>query len=229
MKVCDWFHTLNWPSFISYVVSKRNQTKQRSLFNHSPLEIVSSVKAAQNLKLARAYKTIELSKKVGLDPVYYPGDYVRIPIEKKLFDKSFLPAYSSDIYEVKKVIPSQPLTYVLKPLDGDRVLARRWYAKELSKVLLPQVRDTDDLKEAGETSEQQKGETEKQPKAEVEKQFYVHSQRELPGRLLRSGTSTQTQQQFELRDKKNPKFSKFVTPKELEELKSAGKIHPPPS
>lgn len=57
-------------------------------------------------------------------------------IDKKNFEKGYLPNWGKEIYLVSKRFPTQPPTYQVKSLDG---LEYEWkyYKEELQKVKFP--------------------------------------------------------------------------------------------
>ena len=70
---------------------------------------------------------------------YKIGDYVRIPILKKTFDKSYLQNYMDEVFIVKKIVYRPPV-YVYKLMDNDgKPLNKDYYAEELVRVFHPSV------------------------------------------------------------------------------------------
>lgn len=66
------------------------------------------------------------------------GDKVRISKYKKIFDKSYHPNWSYEVYTVQKIQNTNPTTYVLK--DGrDQILKGCFYEMELMKTKYPDV------------------------------------------------------------------------------------------
>ena len=61
------------------------------------------------------------------------GDYVRISIEKNLFEKSYSPNYSKEIYVICKLIASNPPRYNICSLDAEE-FSYNFYTEELQKV-----------------------------------------------------------------------------------------------
>jgi hypothetical protein len=68
------------------------------------------------------------------------GDYVRSVIPKKLFEKGFTIKWSTEIYIVHERIPSHPLTYKIKTIEGEVVINRAhnveqiYYKEQLIKT-----------------------------------------------------------------------------------------------
>lgn len=61
------------------------------------------------------------------------GDYVRISIEKKIFEKGYTPNWSKEIYVITALLPYNPPKYLIKALDGEN-FAYKFYDQELQKV-----------------------------------------------------------------------------------------------
>lgn len=62
------------------------------------------------------------------------GDKVRLRETKKVFKKGYLPTYTDELYTVKRVHKTSPITYKLKD-ENNREIKGSYYDKELSKVL----------------------------------------------------------------------------------------------
>lgn len=69
------------------------------------------------------------------DTKYEKGDKVRIAKWKKTFEKSYLPNYTTEVFEVAKATSSQkrPDHYEIKDLKGEKILGK-YYNEELSKT-----------------------------------------------------------------------------------------------
>jgi hypothetical protein len=65
---------------------------------------------------------------------YDIGDYVRISIDKTIFDKGYTPNFSKEIYIVEKKLPSNPPRYNIKSINGEE-FSYNYYTEELQKVL----------------------------------------------------------------------------------------------
>lgn len=65
--------------------------------------------------------------------VFKQGDYVRLVIDKKLFEKGATANWSEELYIVCQLCPTVPPTYKVKTLQ-DEELDWKYYAQELQKV-----------------------------------------------------------------------------------------------
>lgn len=64
-------------------------------------------------------------------PKFKVGDFVRISLERKAFQKSYLVNYTDELFKIVRVNPSRPRTFVLEDLKGEPI-AGRFYEEELS-------------------------------------------------------------------------------------------------
>ena len=68
-----------------------------------------------------------------IDIKFDRGDYVRISVEKTLFEKSYTANWSKEIYIISKIKPSNPPRYNIKSLD-EKEYEYNFYTEELQKV-----------------------------------------------------------------------------------------------
>lgn len=66
------------------------------------------------------------------------GDYVRIKIEKDIFEKGYTQKWTSEIFCIESQIPSNPPKYTIKKLDNNSTtsLNKFYYTEELQKVTI---------------------------------------------------------------------------------------------
>ena len=224
-KLCDFAHSLAWTQFIDYVVTRLNNTKSRVLNNRTPMDIINDPKARSQLKWENAQKLLKFYKTQSLTPVYLPNDKVRILLKKTTFGKGHVAPYSDALYTVAHIYPSVPLTFQLRDDRTGELLPHKFYPQELSLVSTPQIRNIDDLSPK-DTKEKKSGEqqTSAQRRLEEEnKSLYIAGERLAQSRTLRSGRQTApTQKEFELRDKNNPKFVRYIDQKEKDQMVKDG-------
>lgn len=70
-------------------------------------------------------------------PQFKIGDHVRVSKSRKTFDKGYLPRWSTELFVVKKVKNTVPVTYEIADLD-DEVIAGVFYDQELIKAKPPE-------------------------------------------------------------------------------------------
>ena len=64
------------------------------------------------------------------------GTYVRIPTEKRPFEKGYLGKWSFEVFVIHQQIPTSPITYKIKDLAGE-LIAGSFYSQELMSVKKP--------------------------------------------------------------------------------------------
>ena len=71
------------------------------------------------------------SKKVNVkDSKFKVGDHVRIPKQKTIFAKGYTPNWSEEVFVIKEVKNTVPLTFLLNDLNGEEITGT-FYKKEL--------------------------------------------------------------------------------------------------
>jgi len=62
------------------------------------------------------------------------GDIVRISkYKRKIFDIGYTPKWTEEVFVIKKIQPTSPITYIIKDLNGD-IIKGSFYEKELLKT-----------------------------------------------------------------------------------------------
>ena len=64
---------------------------------------------------------------------YKVGDRVRIAKYRYTFTRGFTQTFTTEIFEIRKILPTKPLTYKLFDLKGEEIIGS-FYAQELSRV-----------------------------------------------------------------------------------------------
>lgn len=64
------------------------------------------------------------------------GDFVRVSKSKRLFEPGYTANYSTEIFKVAQVKLSNPRTYILKDINGEKIEGR-FYETELMKTKYP--------------------------------------------------------------------------------------------
>ena len=75
---------------------------------------------------------IDFLKKNDRDPKFKVGDRVRTSKYKNIFAKGYVPNWSEEVFMIKKVKNTVPLTYVISDLKSERIFGT-FYEKELQK------------------------------------------------------------------------------------------------
>lgn len=71
-------------------------------------------------------------RKVTQKPKFGVNDRVRISKFKKVFTKGYIPNWTNEVFKIRAVKPTKPVTYILEDLKGE-VLKGGFYQEELSK------------------------------------------------------------------------------------------------
>lgn len=83
-------------------------------------------------KYTREYSQRRMAK-------YRVGDYVRLSKYRLVFDKSYTPNWSTEVFTVRKVqYNTDPITYLLKSYQNEEIQGAV-YAEELQRVKNPNV------------------------------------------------------------------------------------------
>lgn len=61
------------------------------------------------------------------------GDNVRVSKFKTIFEKGYTPNWSTEIFKIDKIMPTEPPTYLLEDLHGERIKGA-FYSYELQKT-----------------------------------------------------------------------------------------------
>ena len=67
------------------------------------------------------------------DPKFKVGGHMRISKYKNIFAKGYTPNWSEEIFVIKEIDNTVPLTYVVNDLNGEEVIGT-FYEKELQKI-----------------------------------------------------------------------------------------------
>lgn len=60
------------------------------------------------------------------------GDIIRISKYKSIFEKGYTPNWSTELFKVDKILPTNPYTYIIRDLHGQRI-SGSFYEYELQK------------------------------------------------------------------------------------------------
>lgn len=111
-------------------------TKQ---YNNTPHRTIKMVPAKVGIKdesrLQNIYNLYHASKKRG-KVKFHLGDTVRISKIKGVFEKGYLPNWSTELFKIKKVCNTCPVTYELKDFHG-KAIKGGFYNEEIQKTSYP--------------------------------------------------------------------------------------------
>ena len=72
-------------------------------------------------------------KKYNITPKFSVGDEVRITKKKKVFEKGYTTRWTEEIFTIKEIRDTKPITYILKDLN-DKEIKGTFYEPELQKT-----------------------------------------------------------------------------------------------
>ena len=121
-------NSLVYSDKLEEILKDYNNTKHSSI-GMTPVQ--ASKKSNERKVYANLYES-ELFRKRNW-PKFETGDKVRISKWKKGFEKGFTPNWTEEVFVVKKVLYTKPVTYRLKDLMEDDVEGS-FYEQELQKV-----------------------------------------------------------------------------------------------
>lgn len=117
-----------WLNHLQPIIKQYNSTVHRTI-KKRPIDVNEK---NQNDLLRTVYKR---NQSVNADKKnkFKIGDYVRISKYKTIFEKGYTPNWSSEIFRVDKILPTEPITYLLIDSDG-KPIKGCFYQYELLKA-----------------------------------------------------------------------------------------------
>lgn len=121
----------HWLDILKQIVKKYNNTKHRTI-GMKPSEVTK--KNEQEL-LNTAYNHIKI---VDIKSKFKVGDHVRVSKIRGVFDKKYMPNWSTEIFTIRKVQLTNPTTYLLKDVYNKDIKGG-FYKEQLQKVKYPNI------------------------------------------------------------------------------------------
>lgn len=118
-----------WLEHLQPIIDSYNRTKHRTI-KMRPIDVNKNNESILLRTVYRQNQTINVENKKSKFKV---KDYVRISKYKSLFEKGYTPNWSMEIFQIFKVIPTEPITYHLSDLNGERIKGC-FYEHELLKT-----------------------------------------------------------------------------------------------
>ena len=118
--------TREWVSALPKLVKAYNSTRHRTT-GMKPVDVTPSTKL-------KVYGRLKRTAKVH----FKVGDHVRVSKTRTVFEKSYTPNWSAEIFTVAQVQRTNPTTYLLKDYLGQDI-AGAWYREELQRAAYPDV------------------------------------------------------------------------------------------
>lgn len=135
LKEIMWKHfskigKYKWIDDLQKMIASYNNTFHRTI-KMKPNEVNES---NEKKLLNTVYSNIKIVKKAK----FKVGDYVRISKQKSLFDKGYLPNWSTELFIISTVRLTNPRTYILTDIDGTPIKGG-FYEQELQKTAYPDI------------------------------------------------------------------------------------------
>lgn len=119
-----------WIQMLDELIKKYNNKKHRSI-GMKPVNVTRKVEK-------QLLNTVYSHLKIAGPAKFKVGDHVRISKAKSIFEKGYTPNWSTEIFIVKKVEITNPVTYKLEDVTGQPI-AGGFYESELQKTKHPDI------------------------------------------------------------------------------------------
>jgi Integrase core domain len=119
-----------WLNIIDELLKNYNNTKH-STIKMKPIDVN---KSNENRILNTVYNNLKIRGRSKLKL----NNYVRISKNKHLFEKGYTPNWTTEIFKIKKIQNTNPVTYILEDFQGNDIKGG-FYELELLKVKHPDV------------------------------------------------------------------------------------------
>lgn len=117
-----------WLDILSDLISFYNNKKHRTI-NEKPINVTKN-------KEKEILRRITTDSRVFTKPKFKVGDSVRISKSKHVFEKGYTPNWTTEIFIVKSILKTEPVTYQLQDINN-QVVKGCFYEQELQKTLYP--------------------------------------------------------------------------------------------
>lgn len=121
-----------WVDIIEKIMFEYNYEDKHRTIKMTPSEVN---KNNEHTLLQTVYN---YKNEIPLKVKFKVGDYVRISKHKGVFDKGYVPNWSTEIFTIAKVRYTNPITYLLLDFQQNPVIGR-FYSYELQQVKHPDV------------------------------------------------------------------------------------------
>lgn len=116
-----------WVNLLDSLILQYNNRKHRTI-GMKPIEV-----SHKNVKIVlNRIRSQKYYKNIKDEPKFAVGDLVRISKSKHIFEKGYTPNWTTEIFTITKVFPSEPFTYYLKDYKENEITGA-FYEEELQK------------------------------------------------------------------------------------------------
>ena len=121
-------NTKNYVNNLSDMIHSYNNSIHRTI-KMTPTQ-ASKIKDPD--KIAQLYNQIykKVDKLKFTKKKFHVGDLVRITKYKNIFEKGYLPNYTTEVFKIRKVYEGKPFLYSIEDSTG-QLIKGRWYAEEM--------------------------------------------------------------------------------------------------
>lgn len=130
-KEFNMYGHYKWFNLLQEIVNKYNNTIHRTI----KMKPSMVTKKHEKKLLKTVYNRI---KQTDLKTKFQVGDHVRISKIRGVFDKKYMANWSTEIFKIKKVQMTNPVTYLLQDMYGTDIQGG-FYQQQLQKVKYPNV------------------------------------------------------------------------------------------
>lgn len=120
--------TYHWINMYKQLVKRYNETKHRTI-KMAPMDVNSK---NEDYLLKTVYNRLKIFKQHK----FHVGDYVRISKYKHLFEKGYTPNFSTEVFRIKSIQITNPVTYILEDYQGNPIKGG-FYEEEIQATKFP--------------------------------------------------------------------------------------------
>lgn len=126
----------NWLTNLKKVIDEYNHSHHRTI----QMKPINVTKANEKDLLRTVYKRNEIPFNVNINKrsKFKRDDHVRISKYKSIFEKGYTPNWSTEIFQISKILPTTPITYLLNDSSKTEIKGC-FYQHELQKVKHPDI------------------------------------------------------------------------------------------
>lgn len=125
--------THKWTTILKKIINEYNNTKHRTI-KMKPIEVNEN---NENLLLKTVYKQNNSIDAVRKNK-FRVNDFVRISKFKHIFEKGYTPNWTAEIFKIRRVQLTNPVTYLLEDINGKHIKGS-FYELELQKTKQPDI------------------------------------------------------------------------------------------
>lgn len=119
-----------WRKNIQSIMKTYNSTIHRTI-KMRPIDVNEENEERLLRTIYKQNNTINTYNEIEVK--FHVNDYVRLSKFKSLFEKGYTPNWTTEIFRVTKILPTEPTTYLLADLN-DKPIAGCFYEKELQRT-----------------------------------------------------------------------------------------------